>query len=255
MLARKPVPRLAPRRTGRPIPESARAPTPVPQADSLTLTCGVRPTSADRVRRLEVDTRADRFDDRADRRDDVREERLDRRDDIREERFEEHREERFDNRDAHSGGRDDLRWRYRWHNGQWWYWTPQSTWLIWSGSTWTPHVVASVPSYNYSQPAATYYYGQPSYGGSNYYNDGYYGRRYNRGNFYYGQPYRSGYRGGNGYGYNMNSPYGQARAYGNIYGSRDAAQGAYFGSSVGGAIGGRSGANIGGAIGAAIGND
>lgn len=30
-------------------------------------------------------------------------------------------------------------WRCVWHGGQWWYWTPQNSWLVWSGSTWVPY--------------------------------------------------------------------------------------------------------------------
>ena len=30
-------------------------------------------------------------------------------------------------------------WHYRWHEGRWWYWMPESSkWMVWSGSTWVP---------------------------------------------------------------------------------------------------------------------
>jgi hypothetical protein len=31
---------------------------------------------------------------------------------------------------------DDLRWRYKWHNGQWWYWSPDERWMIWDKNAW-----------------------------------------------------------------------------------------------------------------------
>ena len=30
-------------------------------------------------------------------------------------------------------------WRYRRHNGQWWYWLPNKTWVAWSGNAWIPY--------------------------------------------------------------------------------------------------------------------
>ncbi len=30
-------------------------------------------------------------------------------------------------------------WRSVWHAGKWWYWTDQNSWLVWSGSAWTPY--------------------------------------------------------------------------------------------------------------------
>lgn len=30
----------------------------------------------------------------------------------------------------------DIRWRYVWHRGQWWYWMPDRTWRIWNGAYW-----------------------------------------------------------------------------------------------------------------------
>ena len=30
-------------------------------------------------------------------------------------------------------------WHYRWHEGRWWYWVPESSkWMVWSGSIWVP---------------------------------------------------------------------------------------------------------------------
>jgi len=30
-------------------------------------------------------------------------------------------------------------WRSVWHAGQWWYWSDQNSWLVWSGSAWVPY--------------------------------------------------------------------------------------------------------------------
>ena len=83
-------------------------------------------------------------------------------------------------------------WRYRWHNGQWWYWLPSNRWAIWDGNTWKPH--------NPTRYSAGYRGDGTAYDNSNsaasnriydrYFNDdGYYyrGRRRlrNRPSFYY----------------------------------------------------------------------
>ena len=31
---------------------------------------------------------------------------------------------------------DDIAWRYRWHNGRWWYWLPSNRWVVWTGDRW-----------------------------------------------------------------------------------------------------------------------
>ncbi|MGO8748529.1 MAG: hypothetical protein ACLQNE_21345 [Thermoguttaceae bacterium] len=30
-------------------------------------------------------------------------------------------------------------WHYVWHDGHWWYWMPEKTWMVWTGSAWTPY--------------------------------------------------------------------------------------------------------------------
>lgn len=40
--------------------------------------------------------------------------------------------------------RDD--WRYRRHNGQWWYWLPNKTWVTWSGRAWIPYRSSADPN-------------------------------------------------------------------------------------------------------------
>src|SRR5262245_7193575 len=31
---------------------------------------------------------------------------------------------------------EDQTWRYRWHDGRWWYWLPSERWVYWDGSRW-----------------------------------------------------------------------------------------------------------------------
>ena len=30
-------------------------------------------------------------------------------------------------------------WRFRWHNGQWWYWQPSNRWVVWNNGRWIPY--------------------------------------------------------------------------------------------------------------------
>ncbi|HWC89646.1 MAG TPA: hypothetical protein VG433_08325 [Pirellulales bacterium] len=32
------------------------------------------------------------------------------------------------------------RWRYRWHQNHWWYYTPQQTWLWYENNAWKPFI-------------------------------------------------------------------------------------------------------------------
>ncbi len=89
-------------------------------------------------------------------------------------------------------------WRYRRHNGRWWYYTPQRSWMVWDGGAWNPYQSGS--NFYVGRGYNGYYGGPAYYGRAN----GYYGPGYNGyyGRGYYG-PYRSwsGYRGyGGGYG-------------------------------------------------------
>lgn len=135
-------------------------------------------------------------------------------------------------------GAAESRWRYVRHNNQWWYWTPQSTWLIWSGDRWVPQ-----GEFN-RQYATRPYQGtyRTGYRGD-YYDDGYYDRGY------YDRGYYGPGRGYYGRGYYGRGYYGPGYGYGPGYYSPGAATGA----GIGGAIGGRGGANVGAAIGGAIG--
>jgi hypothetical protein len=142
-------------------------------------------------------------------------------------------QQQFDRREAdHSGhvsgqGDDQNRWRFKWHNNVWWYWTPQNNWVVWIDNQWQPYSPGmfsssntgsyatesysspsysysspsysySSPSYGYSYPSYNYGYSYPSYGYNRGYNRGYYGGSGVYLNF--GSPrYSSGYRGYGGY--------------------------------------------------------
>jgi len=124
---------------------------------------------------------------------------------------------------AQATGQGDNQWRFRWHAGRWWYWTPSNTWVVWIDNQWQPYAAGmfagptygggyAAPSYGYSSPNYGYSsrnYGYPyPYGGgySNTYGGGRSGVYLN-----FGSPrYNSGYRGygAPGYGYGPGSGYG-----------------------------------------------
>jgi hypothetical protein len=41
---------------------------------------------------------------------------------------------------------DDQSWRYRWHDGRWWYWMPSERWVYWDGGRWIGYDQASRPA-------------------------------------------------------------------------------------------------------------
>jgi hypothetical protein len=57
------------------------------------------------------------------------------------------------------------KWRFVWHNNQWWYYQPDGQWLIHDGSAWhapqavvpTAQVYRSAPAYGYSNQAQPRY--------------------------------------------------------------------------------------------------
>ncbi len=114
-------------------------------------------------------------------------------------------------------------WRYRFHNGQWWYWMPDNHWVYWHDNAWTRF------------DARTYV--NPGWHGS------YYGTPYGYRPYWGGSRYYSGY-----------SPYGRfgVDARGHVY-NRGAFQGGNIGAGIGGVIGGGQGANIGAGLGAGVG--
>jgi hypothetical protein len=107
-------------------------------------------------------------------------------------------------------------WRYRFYNGQWWYWMPANYWMYYSGNAWVPYNAVTYRRSPVIVNRGPYYYGNGYYGnywrpGYSYYRypgyryrywDGYYGYRpgysYYRGPGFYG-PYRN-------YGYGFRGP-------------------------------------------------
>jgi hypothetical protein len=74
-------------------------------------------------------------------------------------------------------------WRYRWHDGKWWYWLPSERWVYWSNGAWVRYEPTEyVPPIRYRAYYAPSYY-EPSYS-----------YRY-RSYPYYGYPYYGGYLG------------------------------------------------------------
>jgi hypothetical protein len=45
----------------------------------------------------------------------------------------------FGNTAAGSRAPESNGWRYRKHNGQWWYWLPSNHWVVWVGDKWVPY--------------------------------------------------------------------------------------------------------------------
>jgi hypothetical protein len=102
------------------------------------------------------------------------------------------REARIEGRAEARTVADANRWRYRYHDGRWWYWTPQRSWVYWGGNQWNPYRRGVAVDRRYGRDG--YYdrdYGRNYYRG---YRDGYRYRndyRYGRGRY----DYRGGYRG------------------------------------------------------------
>jgi hypothetical protein len=54
--------------------------------------------------------------------------------------------------DAHATGADGKStgdsWRYKQHNGRWWYWLPANRWVVWNGAKWEDYnpATTSAPS-------------------------------------------------------------------------------------------------------------
>jgi hypothetical protein len=49
-------------------------------------------------------------------------------------------------------------WRFRRHNGAWWYWLPSNRWVYWTGEKWTPYRAQT-----YARSAPTQRYRSNSY--------------------------------------------------------------------------------------------
>jgi hypothetical protein len=76
------------------------------------------------------------------------------------------------NQNAQAGADRNARWRFRQHNGEWWYWTPQNTWMIHRGGNW---IVYDPNTYTVPQTYSSGggYYVEPGYSNRQYYSRGY----------------------------------------------------------------------------------
>ncbi len=50
------------------------------------------------------------------------------------------------------------KWRFRQHQGLWWYWLPSEKWVYWHEGKWVPYDAASYAELRRSQPARQYSY-------------------------------------------------------------------------------------------------
>ncbi len=46
----------------------------------------------------------------------------------------------------------DQSWRYRRHDGQWWYWLPSEKWVVWTGDRWTAYKAQTYSAYRAARP-------------------------------------------------------------------------------------------------------
>jgi len=49
-------------------------------------------------------------------------------------------------------------WRYRRHNGLWWYWLPSNKWVYWRDNRWVPYEQKSYVEYNNTRVPQSYGY-------------------------------------------------------------------------------------------------
>jgi len=123
---------------------------------------------------------------------------------------------RLDNRQGSDNRGGDNQWRYKFHNGTWWYWLPENRWVYWNNGSWANYdaaTYAAQPTYNTQPSYNSYNYDNGGYNGpytSGYGGYPYYGRGYYGGGYYPGYGYggvgigidvgggRGGDRGGRG---------------------------------------------------------
>jgi len=55
----------------------------------------------------------------------------------------------------------DLKWRYKRHNGQWWYWLPENRWVIWNNDKWEDYNAATYRVPASAATSGTVIYAQP----------------------------------------------------------------------------------------------
>jgi hypothetical protein len=53
-------------------------------------------------------------------------------------------------------------WRYKYHQGQWWYWLPSESWVVWNGQSWDPYRPGGQQSV--ARPQRNYSYNSGGYG-------------------------------------------------------------------------------------------
>lgn len=78
------------------------------------------------------------------------------------------------------------KWRFKQHQGMWWYWLPSNSWVYWHDNKWVPYDAESYAKLRASQqPVQVQPQRQRSYSNSNNGESGFWGPvRYNQ----YGQP-------------------------------------------------------------------
>jgi hypothetical protein len=60
------------------------------------------------------------------------------------------------------------KWRFRQHQGLWWYWLPSEKWVYWHGGKWVPYDPATYAELRQSMPVRSYsYYRGRNNSGSN----------------------------------------------------------------------------------------
>ena len=72
-------------------------------------------------------------------------------------------------------------WRYRKHQGMWWYWLPSDSWVYWTDGKWVPYDAESYAKFNASRRQQSYSNSGGNYGNSNNSSSGQWGPiRYNQ---------------------------------------------------------------------------
>ena len=80
--------------------------------------------------------------------------------------------------DTQSTNPDGEKWRFRQHDGLWWYWLPSEKWVYWHEGKWVPYDASTYAELQRSQPArqSTYYRGGGNQSTSGYPELGQWGR-------------------------------------------------------------------------------
>ena len=151
------------------------------------------------------------------------------------------------NRDASHDDDRQAKWRFRQHNGEWWYWHPSNYWMFHREGDWQRYSRSSYQPQRRQATGYRGYYDGPRYneGQHIYYYDEH-GNRYSRSY----DPYRDGRNNGR-YDDRYNDRY-DGRNDGRYDNRYRGSEGERTGAAIGGAIGGREGANVGRIIGDAI---